>query len=84
MFTMSDSTRAPDKTLRPMIFTVLSLMCATFFCFLFYNAYWKWLPLYELSDETPVFWFFYADAYALLIVPALFFIIAAVHFYHQI
>jgi len=68
---------------RPMVFMVLSIACATFFCFLFYVNYWLWIPLYELFGQTPVFLFFYQDIHALLIMPVIIFLIAARHFYHQ-
>jgi hypothetical protein len=74
-----------DKRLRirPMLFMVLSIACATFFFFLFYVNYWQWIPLYKLFGQTPVFLFFYQDIHALLIIPVVAFLVAAHHFYRQ-
>ncbi len=73
-----------QSTLKLTVFMVLSAMLTAFFASLFYTTYWRWLPIYEVSDLEPIWWLIYADPYGLLIIPTVIFLSTTLYYYRLI
>lgn len=79
-----DNSKKSTPSIRRLIFAVLSLWLACIFFVVFYNTYWRWVPLYEVSGHVPILGYIYDDVAIFWIIPVLLCLASAIHFYRQL